>query len=174
MRAPPLSTASHRAANPCPSLTSCGRQPMACPNRNQTVARRLMSLIGGLVLAWASTPDLTGQQLQASRQASSPPKHSRLCPRAAAEMKRACPGGQNAKRSKDALRCLILHHEKLAAFGDQGKRGVYAGVERRDCPSVLGSWLLLRSERQPALPGGWFRPHEDSRPRHLGTNSSLL
>lgn len=53
----------------------------------------------------------------------------------------------------------------LLRSATRGKRGVYAGVERRDCPSDLIS-MLLRAEGQPAHPGGWFRPNPHE-PRHL-------
>lgn len=92
------------------------------------------------------------------RQASSSPAHSRPCPRAAGEMKRVCLGGQNAQRSKDALPRLFFITRSLLRSATRGKRGVYAGVERRDWPSDLIS-MLLRAEGQPAHPGGWFRPN---------------
>ena len=86
-------------------------------------------------------------------------------------MKRACLGGQNAQRSKDGLRCLFFITRTLLCSTQGGKRGVYAGVERRDCPPDLMP-MLLRAEGQPAYPGGWFRPNHQ-RPRQLRTTGQL-
>lgn len=90
--------------------------------------------------------------------------HSRPCPKSCTRDETCLPWRAKwPKEAKDALRRLILNHEEFAALGDEGgKRGVYAGVERRDCPPGPEVPCLPRarvlSEGRPARPGGWFRP----------------
>lgn len=85
-----------------------------------------------------------------------------LAPRAAGEMKRFCLEGQNAQKKQRRAPTPIIHHEELAAFGDEEEKGRVRRCGEARLPSRPEAHAALSScasEGHPAHPGGWFRPN---------------